>query len=511
MNVIDKFLNNITMYRVVLYGLTIIALTAIALGFFGVIAFDGVSLIGSLAIIMVSSILANKLFAKLYNAPTNVESVYISAFILFFLLEPSMTVSGIVALVAGSVITMLSKFLFARGKRHIFNPVAVATTLLTIAWSGAVIWWVATPILSIVTLVVGLLIVRKIRRFALVGTFALAAVIGLLFTYIIPHDINSLVFLKELVLSWPFVFFATIMLTEPLTTPPTKSTQMYYGAIVGFLFASRFTFGPIYSSPELSLVLGNIYSYAVSSKQKLTLMLKKVERHTDTVYNFIFATDKQLRFKAGQYLEWTLPHEQSDTRGNRRYFTVASSPTEEGLQLGVRIDDKASSSFKRELLSLTDAEIAARHIGTQAMVASHLSGEFTMPEDRSEKIVWIAGGIGVTPFRSMVKEIIDMREMHDIVMLYFANTDTDFAYAELFNAAAAFGVRTEFIASNPSPSWQGRTGRLDATMLAQLVPDFQERMYMLSGPHAMVANYVKILRSAGVSRRQIKTDYFPGF
>ncbi len=511
MNPIDKLLNNLTMYRVVLYGLTLLAVISIIFGFFGVIAYGGFALLGSLVIIMMSSMVANQLFAKLYQAPTNVESVYISGFILFFILEPSMTVSGIIALVAGSLLTMLSKFLFARGKRHIFNPVAVAAVLLTVAWSGAVVWWIATPLLSVMTLVIGLLIVRKIRRFQLVGMFALAAILGLTVTYILPSNANFLNFLKDLLFSWPFVFFATIMLTEPLTTPPTKTTQMTYGAIVGLLFASRFSLGPIYSTPELALVLGNLYSYAVSSKQKLTLMIDKVERLSDTVYNFVFKTDQHLRFKAGQYVEWTLPHIPSDNRGNRRYFTVASSPTEEELHLGVRIDEKASSSFKKELIALADPNIAKRHIGTQAMVASHLSGEFTLPDDPFKKLVFIAGGIGVTPFRSMIKQIIDTGEKRDIVVLYFAQTDTDFAYWEMFNAAAPFGVHTEYIASNPSPAWQGKTGRLDAAMLQQLVPDFHERYFMLSGPHGMVVNYKKLLKSVGVSRRQIKTDYFPGF
>ncbi len=503
MNFIDKKLNSITMYRVVLYGLVLLAAIAIALGFFGVIFYSGFDLIFSLVIITASSMASNVFFAKLYRAPRNIESVYITAFILFFLMEPLMTLPGIVTLVAVSVVSMLSKYLFAIGKRHVFNPVAIATVLLTVVGSGAVIWWVSTPVLSLATLVIGFLIVRKIRRFPLVISFIVTAMVSLGFTSIAPSGQAYPPFIKELFLSWPLVFFATIMLTEPLTTPPTKSTQVTYGVLVGLLFASVFSVGPLRSTPELALVLGNIYSYLVSSKQKLLLNLSRMTRLTPTVYDFAFTPDQRLRFRPGQYLEWTLPHEPSDSRGNRRYFTVASSSTEKEVHLGVRIDGIGSSSFKRALLEMGQGDM---------MVASHLSGEFTLPRDPARKLVFIAGGIGVTPFRSMVKYLLDNNERRDVVLLYFANADTDFAYSDLFEEARAkIGLAVDYIASVPTPAWKGRTGRLTPQTVAEIVPDFKERYFMLSGPNAMVENYKKLLHSMGVASDMIQTDYFPGF
>ncbi len=503
MKYIDKLLNTLTMYRVVLYGLMLIAVVAIELGFAGSLAFSGLSLIASLAIILLASWSSNKLFARLFHAPANVESVYITAFILFFLLEPLITVNGVIILISASLIATLSKYIFAIGKKHIFNPIVITAVILALAGNGSVIWWVATPVLSGLTLVVGLLIVRKIRRFPMFLAFILTSIFALTITYVIPYDVNPLTFLNELFLSWPIVFFATIMFTEPLTTPPTKSTQIVYAIVVGMFFASRFHIGPLSSTPQLALLIGNIYSYLVSSKQKLILRLKTETRISENNYDFAFEANQKLKFIPGQYLEWTLAHKEPDGRGNRRYFTVASSPTEDLIHLGVRIDPKDSSSFKKALLSM--------EVGDE-MVASHLSGEFTMPKNPAKKLVFIAGGIGITPFRSMIKYLIDVGEKRDVTLFYCANSDADFSYHELFEEARTkIGLQIIFIPSAPSETWQGLSGRITPEIIVEIVPDFYERYFMLSGPNAMVENYKKLLHTMGVKKSNIKTDYFPGF
>lgn len=491
------------MYRLVLYGLCFLALISIILGFAEGVIFTGVEMIVSLSIIFTASYLSNIFFAYIYKAPTNVESVYITALILFFLLEPSVSLPGVLILAATSVIAMLSKFTFAIGKKHIFNPVAISTFIVSLLGGGAVIWWVATPVLSIATIIIGLLIVRKIRRFSMVFAFLLTAIITLTLTYVLPNSVAFGPFIKDIFMSWPIVFFATIMLTEPLTTPPTKSTRIVYGVVVGLFFASGLHVGSLYATPEFALVLGNIYAFAVSSKQKLFLKFKSKQQLSATIYDFVFEPSQQLRFAPGQYLEWTLPHIVPDSRGNRRYFTIASSPTEKDIHLGVRIDPRASSSFKKSLIEMS---------GTHAMVASHLSGDFTMPKDRTQKLAFVAGGIGITPFRSMVKYLIDTNERRDIVLYYLANSANDFAYHELFQEAhEKVGIQTIYIASSTDTTWQGRVGRLTPEVIYETLPDFTERHFYLSGPNGMVESYKKMLNDMNVPRKQITTDYFPGF
>ena len=81
------------------------------------------------------------------------------------------------------------------------------------------------------------------------------------------------------------------MITEPLTTPPTRARRIAYGALVGVLFAPAIHLGPIYSTPELALVVGNIFSYAVSPKRKYALALTSKTKIADDTYDFAFAVN----------------------------------------------------------------------------------------------------------------------------------------------------------------------------------------------------------------------------
>src|SRR5260370_1410080 len=113
-------------------------------------------------------------------------------------------------------------------------------------------------------------------------------------------------------------------------------------------------------------------------------------------------------------MEFTLAHPHSDSRGNRRYFTLASSPTENLVHLGIRFYDQGSS-FKQAMFQMN---------GKTQFVAAQIAGDFTLPTDPSQKLVFIAGGIGITPFRSMLKYLLDTHQRRDIVMFY-ANRRVD--------------------------------------------------------------------------------------
>ncbi|MDE2026269.1 MAG: FAD-dependent oxidoreductase, partial [Patescibacteria group bacterium] len=199
-----------------------------------------------------------------------------------------------------------------------------------------------------------------------------------------------------------------------------------------------------------------------------------------------------------------LPHDKIDTRGNRRYFTIASSPTEESVHLGVKFNANGSS-FKRAL---------ARMDGVTPIVASQLAGDFTLPSDQKEKLVFIAGGIGITPFRSMIKYCVDTKQNRSIVLFYANKLFSEIAYADVFEAARTIGIRTVYTLTDTQsvPSnWRGRTGRVTKQMIEEEIPDYRERTFYLSGPHAMVTGFEETLHSLGVSQIRIKKDFFPGF
>ena len=492
---LDAFLNSITMYSLMLNGLFALAGVAVLFAILGWISFSPIQMIASFFILTIVSHVANLLFGKLTRAAVNLESVYITALLLFFILDPNVSsLYNVSMLAAAAVIAQASKYVFAIGRRHVFNPVAISAVVLGLFGVTSVLWWIATPFLFPFVLVFGLMVVRKIRRFEEVGAFAIGAILVALFRGV-P--------ILSLFLSWPLVFFGTLMLTEPRTAPAMKRHQMLFGAGVGLLFSSMLSIGSVSITPELALCLLNIFAFCVSPRDVVRLKFKSMTHETDQVCDFTFTPDRKLHFRAGQYLEWTLPLKKPDNRGNRRYFTIASAPSDEEVHLGVRIDQAHSSAFKKQLLEMKPGD---------ELVGSHLAGEFTLPKDPSQKMVWIAGGIGVTPFRSMMRELAHTKQKRDIHLFYCANTEGDFAYKKEFEEGCTVtGVCLGLVVAKPASTWTGMCGFLTREMIEKEVPDFASRTFYFSGPPMMVENYVRLVESMGISKRQIKTDYFPGF
>ncbi len=504
MKYIDGLLNKITMYRLVLYCLIGLSIIAIIFGFVGIISYRGSELSISLILLLAICSAVNYAFAKLYKAPVNIESTFITAYILFLIMFPAGSVQGALYLALTGFIAVASKYVIALNHKHLFNPAAFAPALLGFTPIGGAAWWVGSMYLLPLTLIAGLLIVRKIRREVLFFSCVVASIITVIVLGVV-HDSNLLDIIKQHFLSWPIIFFAAVMVTEPLTTPPTKRLQIIYGALVGTISSWPFHIGTIFSTPELTLVMANLFSYSVSLRRRLTLVLKSKQEIATGTYEFIFDPGCTVAFKAGQYLEWTLPHAKPDDRGNRRYFTVASSPTERNLHLGVRYGDTCSS-FKRALMNLEPGG---------HLTAGQLAGDFTLPADTTLPLVFIAGGIGITPFRSMIKYLLDKKESRDIILFYTNRTAADIAYNDLFaEGARVLKLKTVYILTERGAvpgDWSGETGFITADMIKKHVPNFSSRQFYLSGPNGMVDSYAQLLKTMGVNRRQIHSDYFPGF
>lgn len=484
---IDSFLNKITMYRLLFQGLAIVAIATIALSYLGYVAQEGTALLISLGILFVVAYLTDIFFAKVLGVTRNIESVFITVLILFFLLVPAIQISDAVTLVIGAFLAISSKYLFVVGKRHIFNPAAFAAAVLSLAGTGAVVWWVGTPYLFPLVAILGLLIVRKVRRFDLFLTFVLTSIAVSVASVL--SDGGSLAGLfSNIFFSGPLLFMGTIMLTEPLTAPRMKKHRIIYAFIVGVLFSIPFDLGPLYVSPALALIIGNLYTFFVSNTQRLTLIFKEKIQLAPTLFEFVFEPSEALTFSAGQYLEWTLGHTKPDARGNRRYFTIASAPGEETIRLGVRISTP-SSSFKSALINLAPGD---------SISATALGGEFILPKDLQTKIVCIAGGIGITPYISMLRDMERKGEKRNMTILYFAASDADFAYLDVLNRASEHGVTILPL-----------VGRITKEILQPHLSDTDSLVY-ISGPDGLVRTTKDIVRDIGVPASRVKTDYFPG-
>lgn len=295
------------------------------------------------------------------------------------------------------------------------------------------------------------------------------------------------------------------MLTEPQTTPPTSKKRIIYAVIIGILFAPQFNIGNFYSTPEFALIVGNIYSYVVSYKKRLTLsLIKKVKLASDT-YDYVFFPNEKFEFTPGQYFECTLPHLFPDNRGIRRFFSIASSPTEPDVTIGVKFY-RPSSTFKKELISMKYGD---------KIYANQLSGNFTLSDKFTDKFVFIAGGIGITPFRSMLKELIDNNTKRDIVLFYACSKEDEFVYKEVLEEASdKLQIKTFYLITrkeNTPKNWKGESGYLNTTLVANKVPDYYNRKFYISGPNKMVDANKKVILELGVPERNIVTDYFPGY
>jgi ferredoxin-NADP reductase len=294
------------------------------------------------------------------------------------------------------------------------------------------------------------------------------------------------------------------MLTEPLTAPPTRGLKRVYAVLTGVLVVPQVHLGALYSTPELALIVGNIYAYLVSPKRRVTLRLKRKVRLSSDIMDFLLAPSHPLSYAPGQYLECTLDHPHADERGNRRFFTLASSPTEDVVRLGVRFY-REGSTYKRALATMD---------GRSRLFGAQIAGDFTLPRDANRKLVFIAGGIGITPYRSMLKYLLDTKQQRDIILIYVNKTAQDIIYRDVLGEAQSrLGLKALYALTDVQAipqNWTGHRGRVTAEMLLQVIPDFGERTFYLSGPPDLVRGYEQTLRELGVSGRQIKKDLFAG-
>jgi glycine betaine catabolism B len=505
---VDNFLNRITMYRLVLYYLILLWLIAFIFSIIGILSYDLKMLLLTLFLIIFFSWVTNKIFAWAYNAPANVESIWITALILALIITPISKTnigSGIWFIFWASVLSMASKFILAIGRKHVFNPAALAVAVTAISINQSASWWIGNITMAPFVFLGGILLVRKLIRSDLVLSFLITAIsISMLYSVVSHTSLDLFNILGRILFQTSILFFAFVMLTEPLTTPPNRNLRIVYGILVGFLFAPFIHIGSFYSTPELALVIGNLFSYIVSPKQKLVLKLREKIQISPDVIDFVFEPNHQLRFIPGQYMEWTIDPKNADNRGNRRYLTIASSPTEDKMRIGVKFYQD-SSSYKRKLLVMKKGD---------EIVSSQLAGDFVLPKQQNKKLVFIAGGIGITPFRSMIKYLSDRRESRDIILLFSNKNKSGIIYDEVFEKARSFGINTIYSITDPEDKIYEEgilRGRVDSRMIMEKIFDYKERIYYLSGPRSMILGFKETLSKLGISGKQIKTDFFPGF
>ena len=502
-NWIDNVLNRITMYRLMLYYLIFLLGVAVILSFGGVLHYDPFALLFSISFLLGVSWITNAIFARTFRVPANSESVYITALILALIITPIQSLHDLWFLGWAAAWAMASKYILAIKKQHVFNPAAFGVALTYLAINQSASWWIGNATMLPFVLIGGILIVRKIQRADLVNSFLLA-VLATAFAFSLLSGQDFVGALQRVVLYSPLFFFGFIILTEPLTTPPTRRSRIAYGVLVGLLFTPQFHVAGLYTTPELAILIGNVLSYIVSPKTTLILRLKKKVQLAPDIYDFTFAPKGKFAFAPGQYMEWTLGLPDPDSRGNRRYFTLASSPTEDLVRLGIKFH-QTSSAFKQAMLRMDQ---------NTEILASHLGGDFVLPNDPKQKCVFIAGGIGITPFRSMIKYLTDSHQPRPIVLFYANKSADEFVYVDVLEKARKeLGIKTIYTLTDPRnvpASWSWSVGRITPQVIKTQIPDYYKCVFYISGPKGMVDSFKKSLRQLNISESNIKTDFFSG-
>lgn len=499
---LNGFLNATSMYRLVLFYVSGLVAAAFSYGYLGWYEVDINALAFSSAVILAASWLANRLFATALRVPVNTESIWITALILILIMDPvtSDDTEGLLGLVVAATAAIGSKFVLAFGRKHIFNPVALGAVASGYLLDQPPSWWAGNEQLLPFVLIGGLLVVHKVQRYGMVSAYLLANIA----TVMAFTDAETYLEALDQTLRYsPLLFAGFAMLTEPLTAPQNKYWRIAFAALIGVLSAPELVIGEFGFTPEAAFLAGNLLSFAVSTKYRYKLTLTSVEKLASGCYEYVFAPSRPVRFVAGQYMDWTLDVRGADSRGNRRPFTIASAPGDGQVRLGVKFYPRPSA-FKRSLIEMKPGDV---------IYASHPGGDFTLPSNPREKLVFIAGGIGITPFRSMIEDMISRGDKRQLVMFYGNNRAEEIAYADTLNRAErALGMRTiHVVRDNPNERTNMRKGFIDKAMIAAEVPDFRDHTFFVSGPNAMVRHFQDVLAELGVARSRIKVDYFPGF
>ena len=240
----------------------------------------------------------------------------------------------------------------------------------------------------------------------------------------------------------------------------------------------------------------------------MDLPLKSRSEVAERTLEFRFAKPADFSFKAGQSMDLTLvdPPE-TDPEGNTRAFSINSAPDDPELVFTTRLRDTA---FKRVLRNLP--------LG-KPVHAEGPFGDFTLHNNAKRPAVLLAGGIGVTPFRSIARRAAHEKLPHRVFLFYSNRHRADAPFLDELADLATKNPNFTFVPTMTQPessdAWKGQTGRIDQALLEKhLGKGFASEgnsIFYIAGPGGMVTALRGVLNGAGVDDDDIRTEEFPGY
>ncbi len=244
-------------------------------------------------------------------------------------------------------------------------------------------------------------------------------------------------------------------------------------------------------------------------KASFEIALKDKKQIAEGTMAFVFEKPEGFKFKAGQHVRMTLINPpETDNEGDSRFMTLANTPQEINLVFAMRMRDTA---FKRVL--------GRMRIGEKVLIQILLDvphGAFALHDDSSKPAVMLAGGIGIIPAYSMIKDATERKLPHKIVLFYSNRRPEDAPFLDELEQLSKQNLNFKLIATMTEPekstkSWQGEVGRIDSEMLTKYVHDLQTPVYYIAGLPEMTSSMQKLLKEIGIKESDIHAEEFSGF
>lgn len=233
--------------------------------------------------------------------------------------------------------------------------------------------------------------------------------------------------------------------------------------------------------------------------------LKLIEKRDEAqgTKSFIFEKPEGFTYIAGEFMYFTLPQlKYPDPRGTTRHFTLSSSPTEDYLSLTTRLREQ--SGYKKTLNEFSLGSVVD---------ARGPTGVLIMPDDVQNPQVMLAGGIGITPFRSRIKYVTDKNLPIQIHLIYANSHTEEITFKKELDeiSQAHKNIKVTYFVSEPTSNWKGEKGRINSNFLSQLTTHYSQSTYWVCGPPPMVTAMEEILEQMKIPTEQIKTEKFTGY